>query len=225
MIKSSLRDLKLVDRAAYLLEACRGRRVLHLGATDAPATEAALRGGYFLHGQLRQVAAAIVGMDNNQAMIDLLRIAHGIDDICYGDIEVCGDYPAGRYDVVVAGEILEHLSNPGRALAALRDHLGPDTRLIVTVPNAYSLKGFLRAWAGHEWIHPEHVAHHSLRTLSELLRRHGFAVEQAFGYVNGGSGMAARVTNRLLRRFPQLAEGVGVVCRAMPDVATGSGQA
>ncbi|MFB1489918.1 MULTISPECIES: class I SAM-dependent methyltransferase [unclassified Thiocapsa] len=216
MIRSDLRGLRLVDRTDFLRQICGGRRLLHLGATDAPETAAAIREGRFLHEQLRQVASSVVGMDNNEAMIDFLRQHHGIEDIRFGDIEIAEDYPAEAFDLVVAGEILEHLSNPGRALDALRARLGPETLLIVTVPNAYSLKGFLRALAGLEWIHPDHVLHHSLRTLSALLSRHGFAVEQSFGFVNAGAGLAAGLANRLLRLVPQLAEGVGVVCRPSP---------
>jgi len=213
MILVSLRGSQLVDRSAFLLNACLGKRVLHLGATDAPCTLSAIRAGRFLHSALKDVAADLVGMDNNWEMIKVLCNEHGVSDIRYGDIEVVEDYPRAEFDVVVAGEILEHLSNPGRALDALRAHCTAETRLIVTVPNAYSLKGFLRAMVGHELIHPDHILHHSLRTLSELLRRHGFQVERIFAFVNGGSGWRAAFANRLLRVLPQLAEGIGVVCR------------
>ena len=45
----------------------------------------------------------------------------------------------------MVGEILEHLSNPGLALDALRSITSPGAIVVATVPNAYSLKGFLRA--------------------------------------------------------------------------------
>ncbi len=212
MIRSGLGSLRFADRLGFLLESCRGKRVLHLGATDAPETRAAIRDGRFLHGQLKGVAAELVGIDNNRAMIEVLSEQYGVNDILLGDIEVAEDYPDDSFDVVIAGEILEHLNNPGRALNAVRQRMTDGAVLIVTVPNAYSFKGFMRAVVGHELIHPDHVLHHSLHTLSELLRRHGFTVHQSFGFVNGGTGRAAALTNWSLRHFPQLAEGIGVVC-------------
>lgn len=224
MIKSSLRALKLQDRDSFLCELCKGKRVLHLGATDAPETEAAIRQGRMLHFKLRDVASCLVGMDNNQGMIDYLREKHGVSDIRYGDIEVVGDYPRESFDVAVVGEILEHLSNPGRALDALRSNLADGATVVVTVPNAYALKGFLRACAGHEFIHPDHTLHHSLHTLQAMLFRHGFVVERAFSFYNGGWGVAALLANWVLCFFPQLAEGIGVVCRPVEQGSQVSGQ-
>jgi ubiquinone/menaquinone biosynthesis C-methylase UbiE len=59
-----------------------------------------------------------------------------------GDAEALG-FPDGAFDTVVLGEILEHLANPGRALAeAFRVSRG---RVIVTLP--------LYGWADptHQW--------------------------------------------------------------------------
>lgn len=44
-----------------------------------------------------------------------------------------------KFDVVIAGEIIEHLPNPGRFLERARAHLADGGELIVTVPNARSL--------------------------------------------------------------------------------------
>ncbi len=109
---------------------------------------------------LRRVASHIVGMDNSIEMVELLKTECNLDDILIGDIEKPADYPKAHFDIVVAGEIFEHLSNPGRALEALRASVSPNAKLVITVPNAYSLKGFLRAIVGHELIHPDHVLHH-----------------------------------------------------------------
>jgi hypothetical protein len=104
------------------------------------------------------------------------------------------------------------MSNPGKALDCLRRVAKPHTRLIITVPNAYSVKGFLRAVAKHELIHPDRTLHHSALTLKTLLERHGFFVESYFSFINCGNGFLASITNFLLRFHPQLAEGIGVIC-------------
>jgi SAM-dependent methyltransferase len=222
MIRTTVSHLRLVDRVEFVLKLCKNQRVLHLGATDAPETEAAIQHHRFLHFQLATVASHLVGMDNNQDAIELLAVKHGVTNIHYGDIEVADDYPKGKFDVVIAGEIFEHLSNPGRALDALKKNLSPGTTLVVSVPNAYSLKGFCRAFAGHEWIHPDHTLHHSPRTLYALLSRHGFSIDSTFSVINGGTGLLARSANWFLKLTPQLAEGIGVVCKPTKETS-GSG--
>lgn len=212
LIKADLRSVRLVNRVAHISELCRAKRVLHLGATDAPFTHESILNGRLLHLHLRRVASHIVGLDNSVEMVELLKAECNVDDVLIGDIEQPADYPKAHFDVVVAGETFEHLSNPGRALEALRASVSPNAKLVITVPNAYSLKGFLRAVVGHELIHPDHVLHHSLRTLASLLSRHGFEVVETFGYVQGGTGLPAYIANRILHGFPQLAEGIGVIC-------------
>ncbi len=213
MHRYPLHSIPFVDRIAYLRDLCAGKRILHLGATDSPVTESAIEHGRFLHTRLMETAAEVVGMDLDAAMVDWLATQHGITNIRIGNIEVPAEYPAGPFDLVVAGEIFEHLNNPGAALTALRAVLTGDERLIISVPNAYSIKGLFRALAGHEWIHPDHVLHHSASTLNTLLRRHGFEPENWFGYTNGGSGAAAALMNGFIRIFPRVAEGIGVIAR------------
>ncbi len=212
MHRNPLRPITLVDRPAYLAALCAGKRVLHLGATDSPHTEEAFAGGRLLHLHLAAAAGELVGLDLDADRVAWLR-EQGIENIAIGNIENPADYPGGLFDLIVAGEIFEHLDNPGRALDALRPCLGENARLVLSVPNAYSVKGFLRAVAGHEWIHPDHVLHHSQSTLRTLLGRHGFEPVEFFAYVNGGNGALAPLVNLALRALPQLCEGVGVVAR------------
>jgi 2-polyprenyl-3-methyl-5-hydroxy-6-metoxy-1,4-benzoquinol methylase len=151
-------------------------------------------------------------MDINKQMIDFLSENYKISNILYGNIEEVGDYPSEEFDIVVAGEILEHLSNPGKALESINQVLTNSQLLVITVPNAYSFKGFCRAVFGYEFIHEDHVLHHSPYTLKSLLARYGFKIEQSFSFVNGGTGIASNIANFILKGMPQLAEGIGVVC-------------
>ncbi|MEB3192034.1 MAG: methyltransferase domain-containing protein [Snowella sp.] len=213
MIKHQLDQTVFVDRVNYIQDICRGKKVLHLGATDAPETINAVKQNRLLHLKLKEVSASLMGLDINNEMIEWLSKNHQINNIQHGNIENPGDYPQEDFDVVVAGEVFEHLSNQGKALDAIRENIQSTTKLVITVPNAYSLKGFVRAMGKHEFIHPDHTLHHSPYTLKSLLERHGFVVESDFSYVNGGRGLAANIANSFLKFSPQLAEGIGVVCR------------
>lgn len=212
MVRNSLKEMKLYNRYEYVSELCRGKKVLHLGATAAPGTKEVIESGIFLHSILMDICQEVIGMDIDIEMINWLQEAYGISNIKYGNVENYDDYPQEEFDFIIAGEILEHLNNPGKALECLRAIAKPTTRLIITVPNAYSFKGFVRALARHELIHGDHTLHHSPHTLKALLARHGFCIDSCFGFVNGGTTPLASVTNVFLRYYPQLAEGIGVIC-------------
>jgi SAM-dependent methyltransferase len=212
MIKNSLRNVKLVDRVDYICKKCDSKKVLHLGATDSPYTEDAIRENRFLHFYLQGVTDELTGIDLDEKMIAYLSVNHDINNIQLGNIEVIDDYPKSIFDVIVAGEILEHLSNPGNAIQSIAKAATTKTKIIITVPNAYSFKGFCRALLGFEVIHSDHVLHHSLYTLTQLLHRYDLKIVEEFSFVNGGDGLAAKTANLLLRLVPWLAEGIGVIC-------------
>ena len=56
----------------------------------------------------------------------------------------------GTFDVVVAGELLEHLRDPRRVAAEVLRVLRPGGTLVGSVPNAYRLKNRLRFLLGHK---------------------------------------------------------------------------
>ena len=212
MIKASLHGIFFVNRINYLKDLCKGKKVLHLGATDSPMTKEAVQNGHLLHFALSEVCEDIVGLDLDASMIQWLSDNHGINNIKHGNIENLKDYPQDDFDIIIAGEIFEHLSNPGKALDCIRSTTSSSTTLVMTVPNAYSIKGFLRTLLKYELIHPDHTLHHSPHTLKTLLERHGFSVKNYFSYVNGGTGTLASMTNQFIKLNPQLAEGIGVIC-------------
>lgn len=213
MVTNSLEQISFVDRVQHLQNICRGKKVLHLGATDSPFTKEAIKDGCFLHLHLHKTAKHIVGLDLDCSMIKWLSENHQINNIKHGNIEQIEDYPQEEFDIVIAGEIFEHLSNPGKALDCIHSAISSSTKLVITVPNAYSIKGFLRAIMKHELIHPDHTLHHSPHTLKALLERHNFSVTHYFSYVNGGRGTLASMTNSFIHLNPQLAEGIGVICQ------------
>src|SRR6267154_5070016 len=101
------------DRAAYLVELCRGKRVLHLGCADEPLTEAKLKAGTLLHPLICKVASRCCGVDSSASAIELLR-GGGFNDLLAGSLESLIETGAIRrddFDVVLAAEVLEHVSD------------------------------------------------------------------------------------------------------------------
>ncbi|MGE5689142.1 MAG: methyltransferase domain-containing protein [Pseudomonadota bacterium] len=201
-----------VDRHAALLEAARGRRVIHVGFVDE-LVEQKVEGHVWLHARLGEVARELVGLDSSERGVAWAQAqgyeAHAVDCQSEEDVRALGLPPA---DVVVAGEILEHLDAPGPFLRAMRLLATPDGALLVTTPNAYRLLNFLAPLSGSELVHPDHTLWSSPRTLRTLLEHAGWRVERLGYYANPGrsvvsgspaakaAGHAANAARWLVRR-------------------------
>jgi len=58
------------------------------------------------------------------------------EEVLVGDVETLDLAGLDHdYDVVVCGDLIEHLRDPGRLLARLREHLRPGGRVVLTTPN------------------------------------------------------------------------------------------
>jgi hypothetical protein len=81
-----------------------------------------------------------------------------------------------RFDLLVFGEIIEHLLNPGIALSNLLtiSRLNQNSPVYITTPSAFFIGSFLPAVAAREIVHPEHYYYFSPRTLLRLLHDTGF---------------------------------------------------
>ena len=112
----------LVDRFEYLRERCRGRRVVHVGFVDAGCQELNLQSGAWLHEHLATAAGELIGLDLDQAGVERARArgyeAHAVDCRDVDAVRALGLPPA---DVVVAGEVIEHLDDPGSFLDGLHE--------------------------------------------------------------------------------------------------------
>ncbi len=82
----------------------------------------------------------------------------------------------GSVDVATVWHVLEHLDDPGAAVASLHGWLKPDGGVLVGVPNLASLQATV---GGERWYHldvPRHRVHFTPAGTEALLRRHGFEV-------------------------------------------------
>jgi len=171
-----------------------GKRVLDLGAADGSHIDVHRRDGRWLHAALAAVAAECTGVDLDAQAVAALR-AEGYD-VRQADAE---SLDLGEtFDLVVAGEIIEHVANAGRFLESAGSHLAPGGRLVVTTPNAFSLHarpgmlGPLRRTGG---VHPDHVAWYCAATLARALEYSGLRVLEV-GYCGSPSTTAWKALAR-----------------------------
>ncbi len=213
---------RTVDRDRYLLELCRGKRVLHLACAGWPATKAWADDGSLLHLRLARECRELAGFDNSRPGIEVLR-ERDVENLFLVDLldakqlEHAWSRLPFEPEVVLAGELIEHLESPGVLLRNCRRHLPDDSLMIITVPNSFSLRSFLHVLRGYEKVASDHVAYYSLANLRELTGRCGFQLDQMRWYnysqprrpLDRGLDL---VLNPLLRLWPQLSEGLIALC-------------
>jgi 2-polyprenyl-3-methyl-5-hydroxy-6-metoxy-1,4-benzoquinol methylase len=109
--------------------------------------------------------------------------AHLFDRWVGGDlVEALGARRDDPYDVVVAGDVLEHLPNPGAILRILRGLLKPDGRLLVSLPNVANVTVRLGLLLGRFTytqrgiLDSTHMRFFTARTGRALLEENGFRV-------------------------------------------------
>jgi SAM-dependent methyltransferase len=211
-----------VDRRETLLALAKGRRVIHLGFTDERQTETKLRDGRWLHAALANVSSELVGLDLDvpgvEQAVSQGYEAYLVDVQDRGAVDQLALPPA---DLVIGGEIIEHVESPGLFLRAVKPLLKDDGLLVITTPNAYRVAGFLAPLLGEELIHPDHVGIHSIHTLRTLGERAGYRVDRLGYYQNSPTikstpaGLLAKLVRSLqtafLRFRPHWSDGIYAV--------------
>lgn len=181
------KKIPLVDRVTFLKENCVGKKVLHLGCTDYPYTQLAIDNEKLLHFELQEIADELYGFDFDEKGIKILE-NHNVKNLYKADLENLQNVELDeKFDVIVAGEMIEHLSNPGLFLSGIQRFMSKDTKLLITTINAYMGMRFwiygLRGRGGSfEPVHPDHVAYYSYSTLSLLIKRENLRVNEFLFY-------------------------------------------
>jgi len=200
--------------ATFLADAVRGLDVLDVGCADhSAANESSPR---WLHKHIVKAARSTTGLDLLESDVAKLR-ERGYNmvsgDACTMDL--------GRtFDVIIAGELIEHVDNPGGLMRNLRRHLNRNGRLIITTPNPF----FLLHW--FEWFllnsklrqrwNCDHVGWYDPFTMENLLDRHGLKIDAVHYFARSRKTLAVLRALRLPCPRP-LASSFLVIARASPQ--------
>lgn len=170
-----LRVPRPVDRLDHVADRCRGRVVLDIGALDETAL-AKRDTPHWLHGRIAAVATQVLGVDPSPRVPPEGLVTAPNARIHRGDAMALDPalLATAPIDLVVAGELIEHLRDPLGFLLGLRQVL-PGRELVFTTPNGNSAAQALMACIGREAQHPDHLACFSWKILHTLCRQAGLS--------------------------------------------------
>jgi SAM-dependent methyltransferase len=187
------------DRARLALLGPPGGRLLDIGAGRGRFVAAASAAGW-----------SAEGIEPSARGVEAARAQYGVEL----EPSALSD-AAGTYDAVSLWHVLEHLDDPGEALAHVASLLSPGGVLLVGVPNLASVQARI---GGDRWFHldlPRHRTHFTPAGLHRLLERHRFLAQREehtllehnpFGLwqslVNRGTRTPSWLFNALKRNAP-----------------------
>jgi len=210
-----------VAKEDYIVRISSGLTVLHLGCvgfTDLDVEDRVKFARRSLHWKLTQ-CSKVVGVDRSGSVIEELRNLGIFHNVVDGDVERLEELPIDqKFDVIIAGDIIEHLSNPGRMLDGIKRFCTNKTRIVVTTPNAFGAPNYLRHSAGRFREGAEHLMSFNEQNLTTLLRRHGYTVTESHTCFQPRSAdahhrLAFKVAKSILNMFPRFGGTLLVIAR------------
>jgi 2-polyprenyl-3-methyl-5-hydroxy-6-metoxy-1,4-benzoquinol methylase len=196
------RSEPIPNRVAYLVELVRGKDVLDIGVVDHFAESRSKKD--WLHHRVAQSAASVLGLDILPQEVARLNAA-GYRVLL---MDFSEQVPAGCFDIVLCGEVIEHVPSPQKLFRSAREVLRPGGRFVLTTPNPYFMRRIVNALRGKTTESVDHIALLAPANIAEMAMREGLVLTSWRGVMDPGSAssMRARVSALLrpawLRVFP-----------------------
>jgi 2-polyprenyl-3-methyl-5-hydroxy-6-metoxy-1,4-benzoquinol methylase len=197
----------LESRKTLLTRLVKGKKIIHVGCVDhLEIIDAKIASGDWIHKDLHESAARCLGIDIIKEGVDYMKNKLGYSDvICHNLVT---DAPAEiilneQWDYIVLGEILEHVDNPVEFLTSIRNKYGKViSKIIVTVPNAFNLNNFRKAFKNIEHVNSDHRYWFTPYTLSKVLTRSGIKPQKIYTSLFMEPGSRGFFSKKLLKRCP-----------------------
>lgn len=190
---------RLKNRLEWISKQCKDKKVLDIG-TRARS-----------YSKIEESAKSVQGLDIDSKNIRLMR-RQGYNVV----LDNAESFSLKEnFDVIIAGELIEHLSNPGFFLDRASNHLKDEGCLVITTPNARCLNYVFDY--GHD---PKHIQLYTPRILEKLLRKHRFDVIslQYFNWSSNVGKLISKIYNSLVAfLFPELAVQFGVIAKKVQE--------
>lgn len=154
-------------------------KIVNLVEENKKVLDVACASGY-LAAFLKKKGCSVDGVDIDGEYIDEAR-KHcnnvAILDISKEKIE-------GKYDVVILGDILEHLSNPDHILSGFKNNLKDNGYVIISIPNIVNIYPRLKIFFGHFDYEEKgifdrtHLRFFTKKSFIKLIKNTGYKIEK-----------------------------------------------
>jgi 2-polyprenyl-3-methyl-5-hydroxy-6-metoxy-1,4-benzoquinol methylase len=168
-----------------------GKSVLDVGCTSAFGRPD------WIHAGIATRARRVVGVDIDPAAV--AKVCEAGYDVRLADAETLAIDE--QFEVVHAGELIEHLDNPRAFLQAARTRLAPGGILVLTTPNVFAVSNFVYRIGGTPRVNADHTCWYCEDTLSQLLERNGFQVREVRYLRHPTPGTVRPIVAQGLRRL------------------------
>ena len=169
--KDKVYDSQPVNLAIYF-DGIKDKRVLDIGCGAGNLGAALKLQGNECYG---------ITLSENEAALAQSRLS----GVVVGDVEAMQALPFPRqfFDVVIFGDVLEHLRNPQRTLQLVKPYLKMGAKVIASIPNVANIEVRWDLLRGHFDYQPTgildntHLRFYTLGTAKELIASVGYQVE------------------------------------------------
>lgn len=195
-----------MPRLDHITSYCREQRVLDIGCYgDRTSYDHPL----WLHGHILDVASGAVGIDINEVGVkELQKDGYDVRHENAEDFDL-----EDSFDIVIAAEVIEHLTNPSGFLNSVKDHLTDEGSLVITTPNLHSLFT-LGAYLSPFYSEEEHSIGFTSSILKNLLTRCGWTVESLELVTHED---IPRLGNKIINMFVPKRLNFTIFCVAKPE--------
>ena len=163
------------SRLDFIVSCAAGKRVLDIGCVNHRTN--AFSDADWLHGKIAKAAGYCLGVDVQQEGVKRLQ-AEGYN------VKLCDitSQPVGeKFDLMICGEVIEHLGNPGQLFCAAKDCLIKGGTFVLTTPNPYYLNRAVQNLKGRCYDSVDHVSLLFPSGMAEFADRAGFKLKSYFG--------------------------------------------
>jgi 2-polyprenyl-3-methyl-5-hydroxy-6-metoxy-1,4-benzoquinol methylase len=157
----------------------------------------------YLAKRLKEKSCYVVGIEGDEKAAEVAR--QFCDEVIVSDVEKIENLPRYEnfFDVIVYGDILEHLKRPDLVLMKFRRYLSSNGYVVASIPNVAYWRSRLNLLLGRfeyddfPGIDKSHLRFFTLKTMKELFKNTGYKIAK-IDY----TGSASRL--KLLRILPTL---------------------
>ena len=154
----------------FIIQYCEGKKVLDLGCVEHNLESSSNTN--WIHRAVKEKAAEVLGLDYLKEEVEELN-KKGYN-ILHGNAESFD--LARKFDVIIAGDLIEHLNNYGDFIKCCVKHMHSESLLIITSANPWHWPKVIRSSFREVPINLEHTCWMTPNCLKQLCQRYGLII-------------------------------------------------